>query len=67
MESVWSLLKRAMYGTWHHVPVKHLARGVDEVSFRLYDSRCEVDTLDRMESLFYRIGGRKLRYKDLVA
>ena len=60
-------VKRAMYGTWHHVSVKHLARYVNEVSFRLNDGRCEVDTLDRMESLFYRMGGRKLRYKDLVA
>ena len=25
--------KRAIYGTWHHVSVKHLARYVNEVSF----------------------------------
>ena len=67
IESVWSLLKRAIYGTWHHVSVKHLARYVNEVSFRLNEGRCQVDTMDRMESLFYRMGGRRLRYKDLVS
>ena len=67
IESVWSVFKRAIYGTWHHVSVKHLARYVNEVSFRLNEGNCEVDTLDRMESLIRRIGGRRLRYKDLVA
>ena len=67
IESTWSLLKRAVYGTWHHVSVKHLARYVNEVSFRLNEGRCQVDTMDRMVSLFYAMGGRKLRYKDLVA
>ena len=35
IESVWSVFKRAIYGTWHHVSVKHLARYINEVSFRL--------------------------------
>ena len=35
IESVWALLKRAIYGTWHQVSVKHLQRYVNEVTFRL--------------------------------
>ena len=67
IESVWALLKRAIYGTWHHVSVKHLGRYVNEVTFRLNDGNCQTDTLDRLNSLARNIGGRKLRYKDLVA
>ena len=67
IESVWALLKRAIYGTWHHVSVKHLGRYVNEVTFRLNDGNCQVDTLDRIASLAKGIGGRKLRYRDMVA
>ena len=67
IESVWALLKRAIYGTWHHVSVKHLGRYVNEVTFRLNDGNCQTDTLDRLNALARNIGGRKLRYKDLVA
>ena len=67
VESVWSLLKRAIYGTWHHVSAKHLGRYVNEVAFRLNEGNCEVDTLDRMHSLFQAMGNRRLRYRDLVA
>jgi transposase-like protein len=35
IESVWALLKRGMYGTFHNVSRKHLQRYVDEFCFRL--------------------------------
>ncbi len=35
IESVWALLKRGMYGTFHNVSKKHLQRYVDEFCFRL--------------------------------
>lgn len=35
IESVWALLRRGMYGTFHHVDKKHLQRYVDEFAFRL--------------------------------
>ncbi len=47
-ESVCAVLKRSVYGTWHHVSVKHLGRYVDEVTFRLNDGNCKVHTLDRL-------------------
>ena len=47
--------------------VKHLALYVNEVAFRLNEGNCEIDTIHRMQSLFRAMGGRKLRYKDLVA
>ncbi len=35
IESVWAVLKRGVYGTFHHVSPKHLGRYVDEFTFRL--------------------------------
>ena len=34
VESVWSLLKRAIIGAYHHVSHKHLDRYLDELEFR---------------------------------
>ena len=48
IESVWSVLKRSIHGTWHQVSVKHLQRYINEASFRLNEGNCEVDTVDRM-------------------
>ena len=67
IESVWAVLKRGYHGTFHHVSFKHLQRYVDEFTFRLNEGRCDVDTLDRMVSLFRNIGGRRLPYRELVS
>ena len=67
IEAVWAVFKRSVNGTWHHVSPKHLHRYVDEATFRLNDGNCEVDTIDRMESLVRGTGGKRLRYKDLTA
>ena len=37
IESVWAVLKRGVYGVYHHVDAKHLGRYVDEFTFRLND------------------------------
>ena len=66
MESVWSVLKRSIHGTWHHVSPKHLGRYVNEATFRLNQGYCEIDTIDRMESFAREIGGRRLSYKRLI-
>ena len=50
IESVWAVLKRSIHGTWHHVSPKHLARYVNEVTLRLNEGNCEIDTIDRMKS-----------------
>ena len=67
IESVWSIFKRSVTGTWHHVSNKHLGRYVNEAAFRLNEGNCEMDTIDRMEALAKGIGGRKLSYKNLVS
>ena len=67
IESVWSVLKRSIHGTWHHVSPKHLRRYVDEATFRLNEGNCEVDTLDRMAALIKRLTDSRLPYSVLVA
>src|SRR5665213_607008 len=49
IESVWAVLKRSIYGTWHQVSVKHLDRYVSEVSFRLNAGAVVNHTLTRLE------------------
>ena len=66
IESVWALLKRGIYGTHHFVSRKHLHRYVNEVTFRLNEGNCKIDTMDRLEALIRGAVGKRLMYKDLV-
>ena len=66
IESVWSIFKRSIHGTWHHVSFKHLPRYIDEAAFRLNEGNCEVDTLDRMQALVVGMPGRRIPYRELV-
>lgn len=65
IESVWALLKRGFYGTYHQFSNKHLQRYVDEVAFRLNEGNCKVQTMDRLDALFDKAIGVRLTYRDL--
>lgn len=67
IESVWAVLKRGIYGVYHHASPKHLHRYVDEFTFRLNDGNVENHTLDRLESLTEGAFGKRLTYKALIA
>lgn len=66
IESVWALLKRGIYGTWHQVSVKHLNRYVDEVAFRLNAANVARHTLDRLDSFVDATDGKRLTYARLI-
>ena len=66
IESVWAVLKRGIYGTYHHVSVKHLHRYVNEVTFRLNEGSVENMLMDRIATICSRVDGRTLSYKKLI-
>lgn len=67
IEAVWAVLKRGIYGTFHHVSEKHLDRYVREFSFRLNEGNVERHTLRRLESFVDGTAGKRLTYKALIA
>jgi transposase-like protein len=67
IESVWAVLKRGLNGVYHHASQKHLARYVNEFTFRLNDGNVEVQTIDRLKSLIQSSVQKRLTYKELIA
>src|ERR1700680_909536 len=67
IESVWAVLKRGVYGVYHHVDPKHLGRYVDEFTFRLNDGNVKLHTMQRLDSLARNTTGRRITYKELTA
>ncbi len=64
-ESLFSLLKRAVYGSWHHVSKEHLQRYCDEATFR-WNNRAVTDVTRTLNAI-KASGGKRLSYKPLTA
>ena len=62
IESVWALLKRGMYGTYHNVSRKHLQRYVDEFCFRLSSGA----SMPFMDAVCVQSNTGGLQYKKLI-
>lgn len=67
VESVFAVLKRGLHGVYHHASKKHLARYVDEFTFRLNDGDVKRHTLERLASLVMACFGKRITYEDLTA
>ena len=67
IESVWAVLKRGFNGVYHNWTEKYCDRYVDEFTFRLNEGNCQIDTLDRIKSLYKVMDGRRIKYKELIA
>jgi transposase-like protein len=66
IESVWAVMKRGLYGVYHHTSEKHLHRYVDEFTFRLNEGNVQRHTLDRLDSFIVNVAGKRLTYKALI-
>ena len=66
IESVWAVLKRGYNGTYHQWSAKHMARYVNEFTFRLNEGNVKRPTLERLESLVKGTIGKRLTYADLT-
>ena len=64
VEGYFSILKRGLIGTFHHVGAQHLQRYVDEFDFR-YNTRTALGYTDaqRAEIALKGIGGKRLTYR----
>ena len=67
IESVWSQLKRGLYGVWHHASKKHIHRYVNEATFRLNEGNVEVHTIDRINALLTKAVGKRITYDEATA
>jgi transposase-like protein len=63
IESVWSLLKRSVVGSYHQLSAKHLPAYLDEVAFKFHNR--ENPYLFR-DTLLRLIDGKTLPFKELV-
>jgi transposase-like protein len=66
IESVWAVLKRGFYGTYHWFSREHTQLYIDEVVFRLNEGNCKYDTVNRLDSLVRGVKGKRLTWKMLT-
>jgi len=64
IESAFSLLKRGIVGTWHHISAKHLAAYLDEMSFR-FNRRKRSDLF--LDTLRHMVTADPLTFEKLTA
>lgn len=67
VESMWAVLKRGIYGTWHQVSAKHLHRYANEATFRLNEANCKVHTLERLSAFVGKAFKHRITYRALTA
>jgi hypothetical protein len=68
IESYFSILKRAIYGTYHHVSQQHLKRYLAEFDFRYNErSALGVNDAERTTKVLSGIIGKRLTYLDSSA
>ncbi len=65
LENYWSLLKRALKGTYVSVEPFHLFRYLDEQAFR-FNNRRELTDLDRFTLAVSQVVGKRLTYAEVT-
>ena len=64
IENFWSLLKRAIRGTYVNIEPAHLFRYLDEETFRFNTHK--TDDADRFQGVVSGITGKRLTYNELI-
>lgn len=65
IENFWSLVKRALHGTYVSVEPYHLYRYLDEQMFR-FNNRKDMSDSQRFALAMSQIGGKRLTYSQLT-
>jgi transposase-like protein len=67
VESYFSILKRGIHGTYHHVSEAHLQRYMDEFDFRFSNRKSlGVDDVQRADLLLKGVVGKRLTYETIA-
>ena len=66
-EAYFSILKRGIVGTYHHVSEAHLQRYVNEFDFRFSNRKAlGVNDFDRAVNLLLGVKGKRLTYETTI-
>ena len=65
--SVWAVLKRGYNGVYHNWSKKHMRQYINEVTFRLSEGSCKIDTEDRLDSLFKAMPHKTITFEELIS
>ncbi len=66
IESVFAVMRRGLHGVYHHASKKHIARYVNEFTFRLNEGNVARHTMERLDSFIIATAGRRITYKELT-
>lgn len=67
VEGFFGLLKRGLYGTYHHVSEAHLQRYINEFDFRFTNRTAQgVNDTERATKALSQIRGKRLTYRRTV-
>ena len=67
VEGYFGLLKRGLYGTYHHVSEAHLQRYINEFDFRFTHRTAQgVNDMQRATKALSQIRGKRLTYRRTV-
>jgi transposase-like protein len=66
LESVGAVMRRGMYGVYHHASEKHRGRYINEFTFRLNEGNVKTHTLRRLDSFVDATVGKGITYKELT-
>jgi len=64
IESIWAIVKRTIYGTYHHISNKHAQKYIDEIVFR-HNTRKYSDE-ERFNLMLLSSVGKRLTYQQLI-
>jgi len=67
MESVFAVLKRGLHGVYHKASKKHIARYINEFTWRLNEGNVKRHSLDRLDSFVDAVVGKRITFAELTA
>jgi transposase-like protein len=67
VESVFAVMRRGMHGVYHHASKKHIARYINEFTWRLNEGNVKRHSLERLDSFVDAVVGKRIKYSELIS